>query len=197
MTALLFDETELSRKIEQLSIKGRAAFAAACAERMLPSFAKFVTRTARGKPDALRDVLTRLWNDLVRDPMSDAEVDAQIAACMDLIPNENGGPWVQEQAAAEDAASALAYALRCRRSGLAKDAAWAARRCYEALDNYVINHEAIDTSIPGEEARVRSHPLVQAELGRQQRDLNELLCGEIAIISLWERSKAEAASFLP
>jgi hypothetical protein len=43
------------------------------------------------------------------------------------------------------------------------------------LDHFVINHEGIDTNQPGSEERVLSHPLVQAELSRQRRDLEELL----------------------
>ena len=45
---------------------------------------------------------------LTASPMSDAEVAGQIKACIELIPREEEGPWVAEQAKAEDAASALA-----------------------------------------------------------------------------------------
>jgi uncharacterized protein YjaG (DUF416 family) len=190
------DEIELAG-IEQLPNPLRGAFAAACAERLLPAYHKFLARSNRGDPCILEQILTRLWKDLSGEPMSEAETEAQIDACVELIPREDDGPWVAEQAAAEDAVAALAYALRCRRSGLAKEAAWAAGRAYEALDDYVINHEDVDTNIAGAEARVLAHPLVQAELARQQRDLDELLAGTITIDRLRERSRAEAAEFLP
>jgi hypothetical protein len=92
-----------------------------------------------------------------------------------LIPQEDDSPWVMEQASAEDAGAAVAYAMRCRQSGQAQDAAWSARRAYEALDHYVINRENIDTNKPGAEERVLGHPVVQAELARQRRDLDEVL----------------------
>jgi uncharacterized protein YjaG (DUF416 family) len=192
-----FNERELAESIEGLPEPARAAFAAACAERLLPAYHKFSARSNRGDPRILEQILTRLWTDLSGEPMSEAETEAQIDACMGLIPQEDDGPWVAEQAAAEDAVAAIAYALRCRRSGLAKEAAWAARRAYEALDDYVINHENVDTNIAGAEAQVLAHPLVQAELARQQQDLDDLLGGTINIDRLRERSKAEAAEFLP
>jgi uncharacterized protein YjaG (DUF416 family) len=192
-----FNEMELAERIEELPRPDRAAFAAACAERLLPAYHKFSARSNRGDPHIVEQILTRLWTDLSGESMSDAETEAQIDACMELIPREDDGPWVAEQGAAEDAVAALTYALRCRRSGLAKEAAWAARRAYEAVDDYLINHENVDTNIAGAEARVLAHPLMQAELARQQRDLDELLAGTITIDRLRERSRAEAAEFLP
>lgn len=129
--------------------------------------------------------------------MSDRELEEQIKSCMELISREDAEPWVSDQEVADDALAALAYALECRRTGLGKEAAWAARRSYETLDTYVINHENIDTNIPGAEAQVLAHPLVQAELARLQRDLDELLHGAITIDRLRERAKAEASEFLP
>ena len=51
----------------------------------------------------------------------------------------------------------------------------AAQRAYEALDHFVIAKTGIDTSRPGANDEVLSSPLVQAELSRQRRDIDELL----------------------
>jgi uncharacterized protein YjaG (DUF416 family) len=175
MAILHFDEAELATTLERPPQRLRAAFAAACAERLMPAYVAFSERSGRGDPEALRAILTRLWDDLSGERMGDAEVRSAIEACTELIPEEDDGPWIMEQASAEDAGAAVAYALRCRQSGQAKEAAWAARRAYEALDHYVINRENIDTNKPGAEQRVLQHPLVQAELARQSRDLSEVL----------------------
>jgi hypothetical protein len=106
--------------------------------------------------------------------MTADEVEAGIERCMSSIPQEDEGPWIEQQAAAEDAGAALAYALRCRKTGESQEAAWAARCCYEALDHFVINRDDIDTNEAGAEAVVVADPLVQAELIRQQRDLEVL-----------------------
>lgn len=74
---------------------------------------------------------------------------------------------------------------------------WAASRAYEALDDYVITNENIDSAAPGAESEILSHRLVQAELARQSRDLDELREGRITINQLRDRAKAEATEFLP
>lgn len=94
----------------------------------------------------------------------------------------------------------VAYALRARLSGDAQEVAWSARVAYEALDHFVINRENVDTNIPGEEQRVLSHPLVQAEFARQRRDLDELLCTpphqvKLTINRVRDRARVEAAEF--
>ena len=197
MVALRFNEVELTEKIEQLPTRLRTAFAAACAERLTVAYARFSALTGRGNLAAFKTILARLWSDLIGTEMSHAEVEEQIKSCMKLIPHEDEGPWVFEQAAAEDATAALAYVLRCRRGGQAREASWAARRAYEALDHFVRNQGQIDTSAAGAEARVLANPLVQCELARQERDIDELLRRVVTITQLKDRSSAEAATFLP
>ena len=87
---------------------------------------------------------------------------------MGLVPAED--PWVPEQAYAEDAIAALAYAVGSLEKRDPTEAAWAAQRAYESADHYVINHLHVDT-----ERAVLAHPIVQAELARQRQDLDELL----------------------
>jgi uncharacterized protein YjaG (DUF416 family) len=193
MSGLAFDEVELLKTVERLSVIDRAAFAAACAQRLAPSYAKFSKRSDRGNPAALGKILSRLWHDLTRSEASDVELAALLETCMGLIPQDDDGEWVMEQAAADDAAAALAYAIRCRRAGKANEAVWSARRAFEALYHYVINHEQFDVNEAGAEARILSHPLIQAELSRQNRDLRDLLHGTISVEELRERSTVEGA----
>jgi hypothetical protein len=114
---------------------------------------------------------------------------------MALTPQEDGvQPWTQEATNAQNAGMAVAYALRTRLTGEAQEAAWAARVAYEALDNFVINKEDIDTSKPGSELRVLSHPLMQAEFERQERDLRELLASGHRIVEIVQRLRERARS---
>lgn len=170
-----FDEKALRDAVATLPVKQRAAFAASVAERLLPAYSMYAKASGRGDPAKLRDLLNRLWEDLDGRTMSAAELTAAIGTCMALVPPEDEGPWVPEQAYGEDAAAALAYALRCRESGDPQEAAWAARRAYEALDHYVIRTEGVDTNAPGAEARVLANPLIQTELHRQERVLKDLV----------------------
>jgi uncharacterized protein YjaG (DUF416 family) len=193
--AFTFDETELQQRLEQLPITSRVAFAAACAERMAPSYEEYSARTGSGDPTVYRELLARLWTDLNGQPMSDPEIDRNIERSGDLFPEEPD-PWMPEYPAAEDATAALAYSLESRRNGSSKEAVWAARRAYEALDDYVITREDLDIAAPGAELKVLNHPLVQAELARQNRDLDELRDNRITVDQLRDRAKAEAPAFL-
>jgi hypothetical protein len=90
----------------------------------------------------------------------------------------------------------LAYALRCRRNGVVQEAIWAARRACDALDEYIMNHDNIDTNVSGGEECILNHPLMQKELSRQARDLEELHEAKITIGQLCPRATTEAVDFL-
>jgi Protein of unknown function (DUF416) len=149
---------------------------------------------------AIEAVLDDLWANPSR-PDNPQEIEELIEELMALIPQEDvtHGQWRQVVTNAQNAGMSAIYALRTKLSGKPQEAVWAARVAYEALDNLVINTEGIDTNNPGEEARVLSHPLVQAELDRQWRDLEDLASsargtGEV-IERVRERAKADASVF--
>jgi uncharacterized protein YjaG (DUF416 family) len=193
-----FNENALVAALERLPEQHRVVFAAACAERLIPAYDAFSRRSGRGDSKALGDILARLWDDLAGNVMTSGELQSRIDDCMRLIPREDEGPWVPEQAAAEDAGAAVAYALRCRQNGRGQEAAWSARRSYEAMDHYVINSEDTDVNVRDAEAGALAHPIVQAELARQQRDLEELSnAGDPKDIAarLLARAKTEGVSF--
>jgi uncharacterized protein YjaG (DUF416 family) len=193
-----YNEQELIRRLEQLSPTLRAVFAAACAERLLPAYFSFSEQTGKGDSSQLAMILERLWADLQGNPMSTEEMRANLDVCMSLVPQEGEDLWVDEQVYAEDAAAALAYALRCRQSGESQEAAWAARRAYEAVDYYVINRVGIDVNQPGGEEQALSNDIVQTELVRQYRDIKDLLSAvrnaetTAVVSSLWSRARIDA-----
>jgi uncharacterized protein YjaG (DUF416 family) len=199
---LEFDKARLVASLERLHERDRSAFAAACAQRVIPSYYVFSENTGRGNPKRLAELIDRLWDDLSGKLMSDQEVEAAIQDCLKLIPQEGDGPWVTEQGAADDSVSALAYALRCRKNGLAKEAAWAAERAYEAVMYFCENMSRENSSrktrllnrsqIQVEIASRAAQPVVQAELASQQRDLEELLGNKATPRLLQERAKLEA-----
>ncbi len=195
---LHFDEPVLVKTIEALEPRLRVAFATACAERLRPAYLRFTTRAQRGEPVEFEANLDRLWLDLAGQCMTDEEVATGLDSCMRIIPHPDDVPWFEEQIYAEDGGAALAYAMSCRADGQSQNAAWAARRAYETLDQYVGRHENVDWNVPGAEDFALAHGLIQSELFRQQRDVAEL--GRAAdparaIGELRERAKREAASF--
>jgi hypothetical protein len=167
-----FDEPQLIQELERLTPPLRVAFAAACAERLLPAYLAYAGRHEIGNPGTLRAALDGAWlvalgGDLTFDPEQEFERCAALVPGDDDCANEGS-------ALAEDAASAVAYVVTSAASGDPHKAVLSARCGYEALDNYLSNELDIDFNRPGAEATVLGHPLVQAEFERQRRDLEEL-----------------------
>ncbi len=150
-------------------------------------------------------MLTQLWDDLAGNRMSERSIQTSIDECTLLLPGEHEGRWVPEQDYADDAVAAAAYAFECRLKAGAQEAVWSGRRAYEALDSYVGITENIDwRGGPDERARAESriiaHPLVQAELARQNRDLKELTHADAVglqrtIKQIRRRARSESSIF--
>jgi Protein of unknown function (DUF416) len=177
---LRFDKQRLIEKRDRVNPLLRAIFAAAAAERVSRAYIRYAHLTRRGNSAAFGESLSQLWSDIEgqRQRMTSAELKETRELVLTLIPRGSDSPWVSEQACAEAAAAALAYALWCRENGHSAEAAWAARRAYEAMDHFAIAKNAVDTSRPGANKEVQSSSLVQAELLHQRRDLDELLADD-------------------
>jgi uncharacterized protein YjaG (DUF416 family) len=177
MTTFRYDEDLLSAKLDPLPARSKALFAWLVALRLLPAYRRFHTKTGRGDPAALRALSERLWRDFQGDTMSEDELQAASDLAERLVPTEDDGWDEQTQANADDAAAALYYALRARATDDAQVAAVAARRAYDTFDYLIAQaHESIT---PAAEEAILAHPLVQAELARQQQDLEEII--ELAV----------------
>lgn len=193
ISMLHYDETTLVRDLARVEIISRVAFAASCAERLFPAYEDFCKRAGRGDRATLAAILLRVWQHLLGDEMSTEQIRAELSRCMSLIPGEDDEPWLDEQAYADDAASAIAYTLRALDGGEPQEAAWAARRAYEAADHYVMHRLGVEG-----ESQVLAHPIVQSEFSRQRRDLEEILGTRPdagLFVRLRDRARAEAPAF--
>jgi uncharacterized protein YjaG (DUF416 family) len=168
---LHYEEARLVGDLSKLPPVARATFAAACAERMLALYRWFHERTGRGDPVVLEGALAALWTDLVGGDSTGLEAQQNVAE--ELVPYEDDS-WVDECAFAQHAAAAVAYAIRCRLTSEEQEAGWAARQVYEALDLWVTTRDDVDVNAAGVEDRITADPLIQAELARQQREIEQL-----------------------
>jgi hypothetical protein len=165
-----FENVGLTDNLKKLGPNRRAAFAAACAQRILPGYGRFAAdRPPRGR-ETLEGALAALWEDLMGSSMSDEDLRSKKEACEAELPGEEGeGEWGP---LAEDAVAAVVYALECREQGSSESAALSARRAYEAVD-YLVTYDEVGRVVKSDEAAL-ADPVVQAELARQARDLEEL-----------------------
>ena len=166
-----FDEPDLVVRLARLPSKLRVAFAALCGERQSPNYIQFSERSGWGDPNVLKDALESIWQDIQGQPLTKDQLETILERCMTSIPTED---TEGDTANAEDAAASVAYTIRSRLADDPQEAAWAAQCAYNALWHLLMS-QIESTSIEPEHVRfVRSHPLVQAELRRQQADLQEL-----------------------
>jgi len=201
-TQLHFDEPDLVARLATLPSKLRVAFAALCAERQLPNYVQFSERSGWGNPGVLKEALESIWQDIQGQPLSKAQLETILERCEPLIPTGEEDTK-EETAYAEDAATSIAYAIEARLTDDPQKAAWAARRAYTAVDHFIMSQ--IDSMIVTREHQrfILSHPLVQAELRRQQADLKDLELAS-AEKSLWasvisklrDRARRDAELFL-
>lgn len=169
-----YDEARNVERLDRLPSRLRVVFALLCALRLLPVYQRFHSRTGRGDPAALAAMVEKLWADCIGRTMVDDEAKEYSERCLELIPSDDEG-WDEEtQPYAEDAVAAVTYAYRSRLTGNPQEAAWAARRVYESLDRYVQTITETAPGAPEDELAILSHPVMQAELARQQRDLADL-----------------------
>jgi uncharacterized protein YjaG (DUF416 family) len=197
MVILRLDEKSLKTELNRIAVPLRVVFAAAVAERLLPAYVTFSHKTGRGNPHLLTEILERLWRDIDGIKMGPEELQQNIDLSMELIPQDDEEPWIPDQAWAEDAAVAVVFALSCRQTGASQEAAWAARRAWDALDDFVTSQEANDPSTDVPEEQIISNPLIQAEFMRQQRDLRELVAAgrqdqSTLVQKIRQRAKAES-----
>lgn len=185
-----FDELRLKGRLDAKASRSRAVFAAMIATRLSPAFETYLSKS--GLHDgSYFTLLDALWTHL-RDE-SGFETDSHAEMAIALTPSEDDFS-VPFAAQAEDAAAALAYALLATGGESAENAAWAARRAYEAVDNLVVSqagNELLD------ESAILANPLIQEELREQEADLlasdSEPLTAErISQLYLGARSRGDA-----
>ncbi len=157
-------------RLARLGRAEKAAFGAACAERLWPLFVWYANITGRADPRSLRRVLDDTWRAMQGNEVNLAEAQ-QVAEGM--VPSDEGES-VHETGYGQNAAACVAYAVRTWLNDDAQEAAWAARQVYEAAD-YAAQHARpdldFDLDAPDAERALREHPAVQAALAGIEDDL--------------------------
>lgn len=168
---LRFDDLSLLAILSSFTKTQRAVFAAACAERLVPtlsdnpSMPEFLAVTARTGLDLL-------WRCLEGDSVP---VNALARARQEVvarIPHDDSG--VESHWLATDVMASVCYAIESVTSDQSAPAMLAARAVYEVLDALVQATEHISPVDPNAEQSLLASPLIQRELIRQARDLQEI-----------------------
>jgi hypothetical protein len=173
-----YDEAALCARLSELEPWRRTVFAASCAERLLPAHETWgAAHPESPQPASLREILGRVWDGVYADEPPPEDVLAMADTAGWALPAEPGtadedlGHWV---ALGENAALAVACVLQTWATGDPVVAAWAARQAYEAVEqSALVRRDHVPFDHQGWETLTEDR-LVQAELRRQNQDLEEL-----------------------
>src|SRR5687768_2796139 len=107
---LVYDEKRLVTRLEKMPGMLVTAFAASCAQRLLPAYGAIARGADEGASDALSVVLERVWSSVSTDGMVREDAAELLELTMSLLPEE-AEQWASKALLAEAAVSAVAYAL--------------------------------------------------------------------------------------
>ena len=170
---LTFNESHICQKLASLPRWARVVFASTVATRLFRAYQAYCADTSSGDSPQLSSILEFIWHNISRIDLDIPRINQSIEVATKLLPSEDDA-WSEFFSPAEDAVASVLYALRTMVTGECQEAAWAARRSYEAVDDYVVSSMKIDLQKKDSEVEVLGHPLVQLELSRQLRDLDKL-----------------------
>ena len=127
--------------------------------------------------------MNKLWDDLLKGAIDPGEWEALLREAEGLLIDEDdiaviGGAW------ADDAIASLLYAIRSVLGEKSQEAAWAARRAYEAAYRAATRALKLKSIRPEDISAINSHSFVQRELARQADDLGSLRRGKIDEVRL-------------
>lgn len=188
MSLRRYDEREILSRLSALDRSAKTAFAASCAQRLLPLFERYARSV--GAPELaprLAAIVDAAW-----DVASGAEADvaARQAEAEGMVPTDEDG-WTLEAGYAQNAAAAAAYAIRTWLTDNPQEAAWAARQVYELADYAVLQgRPALDLNAPESEAQVMESKTVQNALIALDRALAVVESAP----STWQEFRADATA---
>lgn len=131
MPTEVYNEDALKGRLSRLDKRAKTAFAAACAESLVPLQRRYWSRTGLGREAArLRGILDSAW-----DVASGGNADVRsLEAEAAVFGPSDDEEWFFDMGYAQNGASAVAYTIRTWLTDDAQDATWAARQVQEAAE---------------------------------------------------------------
>ena len=170
----MFSESGLEERLRQLGISSTLAFGAACGERMLACYRKFSEECGWGNEAKLRAGLDLIWGRALScEAWSDKEVSQVLEACLAAAPDSDDFTSLYTSSA-QDTVFGICGLLEFLLDGELGKAVLAARYPTDSIDLLVQEFGGLDPGDPDLEAKILASSLMQQELRRQRRDLEEV-----------------------
>ena len=176
MSNYRFDETQIASRLGQLDHRSRVAFALSCVERMLPNYRAFQREHHWGDVETILRGIECGWAWVQGTKNADINLVDIAVTCEEQAPDTEDfqSRYVSP---ALDAATATAALMELIRTADVAKAVEVASLSRDTVDMFVQEIESMPANSPDIEERIRLHPLMQAELERQNRDLDLLEAG--------------------
>lgn len=165
-----YDEMLLILRLEPLDRSAKTAFAAACAQRLVPLSHRYSQQMGDSSREQRLDVIvSAVWQAASGRDIDASRLKAEAEA---MVPDEDDEGWTAGRTYAGNAAAAAAYAVRTWLSNDSQEAAWAARQVFEAADlAYFQANPGSGLTAPAEEMASLESSVVQSVISAVQRDL--------------------------
>ena len=190
----MYDERALVARLEPLDRRAKTAFAAACAQRLLPLFERYARVVgATAHAHRLAEILAAAW-----DVSSGRVIDVQSIyyEVESMSPKDYEGEWVMESGYGENAAAAVAYAIRTWLTDDPQEAAWAAFQMYEVAEYAATQAYAkVDPRLNITDDMVVGSEIAKAALLAIEEDLGVVASAPPSWLELRQRAEAEGLAW--
>jgi uncharacterized protein len=168
-----FDEERLMIALLKLESRKRIVFGAACCERMLHNYQRFMEDARWGDFDSLRLAVDAIWRRGGGQLTEPFELRGFLAKCEEGAPHSENFDSLYTTLA-QDAVFAVCNAIDFLLGEEIESIVSVGRYSTDSVDFFVQEQEAMLSQDPDLEDKILKHPLMQQELLRQKRDLEEL-----------------------
>jgi hypothetical protein len=167
---LNFDEKQLILRLEPLERSAKTAFAAACAERLVPLSDRYAQRLGdSSRQQRLAVIVSAAWQAASGREINSSRFEAEAES---MVPDEDDEGWTAGRTYAGNAAAAAAYALRAWGTNDPQEAVWAARQLFDAADlAYSQLNPGSGFMTEAEQKAALESPILQSAISAIQRDL--------------------------
>ena len=190
-----FSEKRIQDVLSTMATHQQLTFGASCCERMLPNYETFVLEVGWGHAEPLRDALAVAWVACDGEGPPEVELRGMLSRCEECAPDSENFTSLYT-ATAQDTAFAICSLLDFLLDWDVARIVNIARFSTDSVDLIVQEREMMDPRDPLRERKILEHPLMQQELVRQNRDLQNaslISRGDVgALLAVQSRAQRES-----
>lgn len=168
---LKYDKNFISKKLNDMSDSQRIAFAAACCERLLPNYVKFVEVENGGDYSFFRSMLNQIWNHAGGKHMTNESIKQLMKKCFEIVPDSDDFESIYTSYAIDTGAAFYNTLKYCLESDI-KFLISVVDASINTVDLFVQEKHNMNPNDPDLEQKIMNDQVMQNEVKKQVEDLN-------------------------